>query len=605
MPTTLNRTVKFGVVDSLVSATVGSWTSMARAGLDYWSGAVARSATPYELGRDFGSWMSTMVRRERPRWAHEHTVLKEWPIARLRDYSAPDADPSMVATILLPPQAGHDSSIVDYSPSQSQIMTARASGCDRVLTFDWVGATPETRDTTIDDYMQVMREAVALVGGKANLVGDCQGGWLATIFAALHPELVNSLTIAGAPVDFHAGEPLIHDWVQILAPQGDMSFYRNAVESNDGLLPGKFLLHGFMALQPDQELDRQLQLLANMHDPAHTERYRRFEDWFQWTQALPGEFYLWVVEHLFANNELIKGELVVEGRTVDLAAIDCPLFLMAGESDHITPPDQVWALADYASTPKEKVGRQAAKGGHLGLFMGRESLEKHWTVIFSEVAALSTPAKKTPTELTDQPSGRGETVVEPVAKTVAATKPASTKAATTKAAPARKPVARRAPARRTPAKAAPAAKTTPKTTAAKATAAKATPVQSAPVAKAAPAKPTAKTTTSARTTKAAPATKTVPAAKAAPARTTAAKSTTSTATTKAAAAKPAARTTAAKTTTSTRTTKAAPAKAAPATKTAAPAAMAAPAPVKNDAPATAEAKTDAKTAKTAKAPAKD
>ena len=39
-----------------------------------------------------------------------------------------------------------------------------------------------------------------------NLVGDCQGGWLATIYAALHPERVNTLTIAGAPIDFHAGD---------------------------------------------------------------------------------------------------------------------------------------------------------------------------------------------------------------------------------------------------------------------------------------------------------------------------------------------------------------------------------------------------------------
>ncbi len=30
-----------------------------------------------------------------------------------------------------------------------------------------------------------------------------------------------------------------------------------------------------------------------------------------------------------------------------------PLNLLAGATDHITPPDQVFAIADYASTPED------------------------------------------------------------------------------------------------------------------------------------------------------------------------------------------------------------------------------------------------------------
>ena len=100
MPSTLTPAVPFGVVDSMVSATVGSWTSMARAGLDYWSGALARRATPFDLGQDLASWMTVMNDRERPQWANPHTVAREWPIARLRDYSSAEADPGMVATVM-------------------------------------------------------------------------------------------------------------------------------------------------------------------------------------------------------------------------------------------------------------------------------------------------------------------------------------------------------------------------------------------------------------------------------------------------------------------------------------------------------------------------
>lgn len=492
MPATLLPTVPLGIVDSMLSATVGTWTSVQRATFEYWSGALQRRSTPLDVGTDVMRWLGTMTERERPPWAHEHRIAHEWPIARLRDYSAADADPSMVATVLLPPQAGHDSSIVDYAADQSQIVTARESGCARVFALEWVGATGETRDTSIEDYMALLREVTGLLGGRVNLVGDCQGGWLATIFTALHPELVNSLAIAGAPIDFHAGEPLIHDWVRLLTPGEDLSFYRSVVDANDGVLPGRFLLNGFMAMQPDQELDRQLQLLAHLHDPAHVERYRRFENWFQWTQALPGEFYLWVVEHLFAGNELVRGELVVEGRTVDLAAIDCPLFLMAGETDHITPAPQVWALADYVSTPVDRIGRQASTGGHLGLFMSHEALRTHWPVIFAEMAALSQASVPEPVVLTDEPRRTGAAAgARPAARSTAASTGTKRQGAAPKRAAGKASAAKATPAAPRTTKATPAA---PKAGAAALKAGKATPAvpkATAPQATPAVPKPTA------------------------------------------------------------------------------------------------------------------
>lgn len=405
MPSTLRPTVPTAIVDSMITATIGAWTTINKTAIDYWFGAINRQTTPFDMVRELATWTHAVADRQEPPWAHEHTIVKEWPLARLRDYSTPDADPSMVATVILPPQAGHSSSIVDFAEDQSQVIVARDSGCHRIYSLDWIGATQETKDASIDDYMSLLRETAALLGRKINLVGDCQGGWLATIFAAHHPELVNSLAIAGAPIDFHAGEPLIHEWVSVIAPDNDLSVFRGAVAANDGLLPGRFLLDGFKAMQPDHEFARSMQLLTNMHDSPHVERYRKFENWFQWTQPLPGEFFLWVAEYLFMRNSLIKGELVVEGRKVDLAAIDCPLFLMAGRTDHITPDLQVWALADYASTPPERIGRQSADSGHLGLFMSHEALTTHWPVIFEEMAALSTPTPDDdPNVLTDEPT---------------------------------------------------------------------------------------------------------------------------------------------------------------------------------------------------------
>ncbi len=371
----------------LLSSAWDSWRVGAKGWADYWSSAVRRGVSPFELGLEALEWLSVSQRREQPQWATANHVVFETPVARLRDFSLPDAEHAndLVPTLLLPPQAGHDSCIVDFSPDQSQLRAVQEAGLTRVYSMDWIGATAETADAGINDYIDALERAVEQLGGRVNLIGDCQGGWLAVIYAALHPEQINTLTIAGAPIDYHAGEPLIHDFVKVLPD----AFYRTAVKMGGGVLRGQFMLAGFMMMKPEQEIDRQLQLLVNVSDDAHVRRYRHFETWFQHTQDVPGTFYLWIVEHLFRDNELIRGELKLEGRRLDLQDITCPLFLLAGQQDHITPPAQVFALADYAGTPADQVVRRTTTGGHLGLFMGREALVEFWPPILHEVRKLS------------------------------------------------------------------------------------------------------------------------------------------------------------------------------------------------------------------------
>ena len=84
------------------------------------------------------------------------------------------------------------------SPAQSQTRTIRAAGLERAYALDWIGATASTKDATIDDYLDVIERAIDRIGEPVNVIGDCQGGWLATIYAARRPEHVNTLTIAGA-----------------------------------------------------------------------------------------------------------------------------------------------------------------------------------------------------------------------------------------------------------------------------------------------------------------------------------------------------------------------------------------------------------------------
>ena len=374
-----------GLLDTWVdawAATAGGVTDCVRAGI---------RVAPWPL--DVGHWMTVAGERRRPGWSSPHELVFEAPLARLRDFSAAGAR-GVVPTLVLPPQAGHDSCIVDYSPEQSQMRTIVSAGLTRAYTLDWAAATRETADATVDDYLDVIDRAVDHCGGRVNLIGDCQGGWLATIYAALAPERINTLTIAGAPIDFHAGEPVIGEVIRWLAPNGDLRFYEALVASGGGVLKGRHMLSGFILIQPGAEVSRQLELLCNLGDADHVARYREFEDWFKHTQDIPGGFYLWIVRNLFRDNALLGGTLEVRGRRVQLGALTMPLNLLAGASDHITPPDQVFALADHVGTPADQVQRRVSSGGHLGLFMGHEALAQHWPPLLAEVRAHSVPRRR-------------------------------------------------------------------------------------------------------------------------------------------------------------------------------------------------------------------
>ncbi|MHC1561126.1 alpha/beta fold hydrolase [Actinomycetospora sp. C-140] len=375
-----------------VTAYLRGATEMTR-GAGYVLGrALKQTATPGRNTHDARRWWRHVLTRRRPQWHNEHEIVFETPIARLRDFSQGSTD-DVVPTLVLPPQAGHDSCIVDFQPRQSQMMMIRDAGLTRAFTLDWVGATRETSGSTISDYIAVVDRAVEHCGGHVNLIGDCQGGWLATIYAAINPDKVNTLTLAGAPIDFHAGETPIGASSRVMTQRFGQLPYRAMVAAGGGNMPGSFVLGGFIAIRPDAEIAKHVDLLRNLDDADAIARYEAFEDWFKHTQDVPGAFYLWLVEHLFAGNELISGELEVDGRRVDMGAISCPLFLLGGATDHITPPVQVFAAADHVSTPADQVTRRTAPGGHLGLFMGNQALRHEWPPLMEAVAGHSRPAR--------------------------------------------------------------------------------------------------------------------------------------------------------------------------------------------------------------------
>ena len=185
-----------------------------------------------------------------------------------------------------------------------------------------------------------------------------------------------SLAVAAAPIDTHAGQTALHAFTLGLP----MAFFENLVRLGGGTVPGAMLAQGFDLLKPyERFFGAYASLYLKAHDPDAVERYAELRNWYRLNKDVAGKIYLEVVRQLFQENRLARGTLTIRGERVDLGAIRCPLHLVAGRRDHITPPPQVFALEKLA--PQAPTQRYEVDAGHIGVFMGTKALETVWPAI--------------------------------------------------------------------------------------------------------------------------------------------------------------------------------------------------------------------------------
>jgi poly(3-hydroxyalkanoate) synthetase len=225
----------------------------------------------------------------------------------------------------------------------------------------------------IDSYLSDLNIAIDGFDGPVDLVGLCQGGWLAALYAARFPNKVRRLVLVGAPLDLEAASSQLS---QITSGM-PLSVLRALVEAGEGLVPGRRLLSQW-APDPGEELRDVLQCPEGPVEPGLGER---FAIWCKQTVSLPGAYYLQVVQWLFKENRLARGEFVALGQKVSLTSIRVPVFLLAGSNDELIAPEQLLAVRKLIGTPAGDLVTVLEPAGHLSLFMGRRVLERAWTDI--------------------------------------------------------------------------------------------------------------------------------------------------------------------------------------------------------------------------------
>ena len=310
-----------------------------------------------------------------PQWATPHRVALKLRTVRLRDFATSSEGPPC---LLCTPFALHSSALSDLAAGHSLVAALRDAAVTNLFVTDWRSASSDMRFLGIDDYLADLNVLIDEISAPVDLIGLCQGGWMALVYAARFPGKVRKLVLAAAPVDTKAAPSAL----STLADGTPMEIFREVVRLGDGLVLGNNVLKLWGPATAEAEEIRQLLESGEPRGSlAFTRLLTAFRNWYALTVDLPGPYFLETVEKLYKRNEIAAGTFEALGKPIDLKKIEAPTFLLAARHDELVTPPQLFAVERLVGTPPHHIRKLTADCRHLGLFMGKRILREMWPEI--------------------------------------------------------------------------------------------------------------------------------------------------------------------------------------------------------------------------------
>ncbi len=309
---------------------------------------------------------------QEPEGATPSKIVLELNTVRLRDFTVAERG---VPALLCAPQALHGAVVADLAAGHSLVAALRGAGLGRLFMADWRSASADMRFLGIDDYLAALNVLVDHLGGQVDLIGLCQGGWLSLIYAGRFPAKVRKLAMAGAPIDIAAAQSEL----SAMATATPLAMFQSLVDAGNGRVIGRNVapFWGNEAASADH-IRETTQTAEPVDSPGFARLETSFRKWNAWTIDVPGTYYLEVIEKLYMHNELAAGNFVALGQRIELSRLRLPIYLLAASADEVVASEQLLAVERLVGTPPEHRRHEVAPCNHLGLFMGKRTLEEYW-----------------------------------------------------------------------------------------------------------------------------------------------------------------------------------------------------------------------------------
>lgn len=258
----------------------------------------------------------------------------------------------------------HD--VLDLLPDVSLLRWLSTQGL-RPLLVDWGAPSSDERDLSIGGHVELLLPLLDAIGADAALAGYCLGGTMALAAAAIRPP--SALVTIAAPWRF-SGFPkesrsgLVGLWDQARPTSEAM-----------GVMPLEILQTAFWRLDPRRTIEKFVAFGRKDRSPEATRLFVALEDWANGGAPLTPAAGREMAEDFFRDDLPGSGRWQVAGRTIDPAALACPLLDIVSTTDRIVPAAS--AVSGMGHGPKTMSAMKLGLG-HVGMIVGGRARETMW-----------------------------------------------------------------------------------------------------------------------------------------------------------------------------------------------------------------------------------
>jgi polyhydroxyalkanoate synthase len=252
--------------------------------------------------------------------------------------------------------------ILDLNPEKSFIRWAVAQGLT-VFVVSWVNPDERHADKGFEAYMRegifAALDAIEAATGERDVaaIGYCVGGTLLAVTLAFMAEIgdkrISSATFFTTQVDFtDAGDLKVFvDAEQLKTVEHKMA--------ETGYLDGSQMATAFNMLRPN---DLIWSYWVNNYLKGKEPMAFDLLVWNSDSTRMPAANHRFYLRHCYLQNDLTKGRMVIEGKTINLKNVTIPIYDLATKEDHIAPARSVFNGAKFFGGPVRYV---LSGSGHI------------------------------------------------------------------------------------------------------------------------------------------------------------------------------------------------------------------------------------------------
>jgi polyhydroxyalkanoate synthase subunit PhaC len=321
------------------------------------------------------------------------TIIDEGPQRTVYRYLRADRRRLRGTPVLLVPPLAAPATCFDLRPGCSLAEHLLAAGHPTYLVdYGAIGFSDRELglEHWVEDIIPIAARRVSEDAGGAPvaLVGWCLGGIMSLLAVAGDPEVpVAGVATIASPFDFRR--------IRLISP------VRLGAELTRGQLvsaayrllggaPAPLVRYAYQAAALDKQILKAWAILSHLDDREFLAQIEAVDAFMAHMHAYPGRTFGQLYHRFFRVNELASGRLQLPDHEIDLADVQVPVLVVAGEDDGIAPRGAVFAAGELLPNAPD-VRLESAPGGHLGVLTGRAARGTTWAYLddFLDEVALA------------------------------------------------------------------------------------------------------------------------------------------------------------------------------------------------------------------------